>query len=296
MDELSSAGLVHEYVAGQARQRLAYIVNFRKHQKINRPNPGKLPAPSLTNEATAAMYLRRDGFLCHLCLEPIPTVRMLPPLDPYDPNCGPDMTPLNASLDHVVPRSLGGSDYPSNIRMAHVGCNKGRSNRGIEQFSRPKSVDRCLWWMRTNQPDSLGGALSNAVSESLFDSVSDALPEGKGREGKGEDGEEDSPPKTSKLGFAEFYAVYPKRVARQAAEKAWGKAIKGGANPEVVILAAKKFAATRAGQDPKFTPYPATWLNRGSWEDEDETPHLRVVGGYQPFVSNRDPSAWEDDL
>lgn len=32
-------------------------------------------------------------------------------------------------------------------------------------------------------------------------------------------------------------------------------------------MAAKRFAASRAGEDEKFTPYPATWLNGERWLD-----------------------------
>lgn len=34
------------------------------------------------------------------------------------------------SVDHIVPRSLGGSDDLENLRLAHWGCNQKRSNRG----------------------------------------------------------------------------------------------------------------------------------------------------------------------
>ena len=45
MDEVESAGLVVAYVGGKAAQRLAYLPGFLRHQKINRPQPSKLPAP-----------------------------------------------------------------------------------------------------------------------------------------------------------------------------------------------------------------------------------------------------------
>lgn len=34
-----------------------------------------------------------------------------------------------ASVDHIVPRSLGGDDSPSNLQLAHLGCNMDKSNR-----------------------------------------------------------------------------------------------------------------------------------------------------------------------
>lgn len=49
MTELENHGLVIAYTGGKSQQRLAYIPSFLKHQKINRPNPSKLPAPPSLN-------------------------------------------------------------------------------------------------------------------------------------------------------------------------------------------------------------------------------------------------------
>ena len=34
------------------------------------------------------------------------------------------------SVDHIIPRSKGGSDDPVNLRLTHWGCNQKRGNRG----------------------------------------------------------------------------------------------------------------------------------------------------------------------
>lgn len=66
-------------------------------------------------------YLReRDGDCCQLCRGGI--LFHLP--------SGPRGDDLGASVDHVVPRSEGGSDDMANLRLAHWGCNRKRSNRG----------------------------------------------------------------------------------------------------------------------------------------------------------------------
>ena len=71
-------------------------------------------------------------------------------------------------------------------------------------------------------------------------------------------------------GFAEFWKTYPKKVGKDAAEKAWNRKVK---TPETIraILEAVK---TQAGSDAwkkdggQFVPNPATWLNAGRWKDE----------------------------
>lgn len=140
MEELTEAEMVLPYRGGKSQQQLGWIINFRKHQRINRPQPGKLPPPSLQSQVVRNAYLRRDGFRCALCGEEIEAVRV-----------GKEhVQKLVPSLDHIVPRSKGGDDYPTNIRSVHFGCNASRGNRSED--------------------------------ESLIDSVNDSRPEGKGKE------------------------------------------------------------------------------------------------------------------
>ena len=77
----------------------------------------------LLAEAKSEPYLReeifeRDGWVCQLCDEPIdPTIR-------YEDDPGEC-----ATIDHVVPLSLGGDDTPANVQAAHGSCNYGKCNR-----------------------------------------------------------------------------------------------------------------------------------------------------------------------
>lgn len=85
-----------------------------------------------------------------------------------------------------------------------------------------------------------------------------------------------------------FWVHYPRKRAREAARKAYRAIIKGGkASIADIELGVMRFAQERTGQDPKFTPYPATWLNDGGWADEPEQPHGtaprdRQARGYVP--------------
>lgn len=71
--------------------------------------------------------------------------------------------------------------------------------------------------------------------------------------------------------FDRFWAIYPRRIGKGAARKAWATAITT-TTPDTIILGLQKYAPTRTGQDPQYTPHPATWLNQQRWEDEPETP------------------------
>jgi hypothetical protein len=71
--------------------------------------------------------------------------------------------------------------------------------------------------------------------------------------------------------FAEFYAAYPRKKSPADAETAWTKAVDTlGADPAVIIEAARLFAMANRTKDPEYLPYPATWLNRRQWEDKPD--------------------------
>jgi hypothetical protein len=60
-------------------------------------------------------------------------------------------------------------------------------------------------------------------------------------------------------------------VAKEAARKAFAAARECIAL-DVLIAAVKRYADERAGQDPQYTKHPATWLNKGCWQDETSPP------------------------
>lgn len=70
-------------------------------------------------------------------------------------------------------------------------------------------------------------------------------------------------------GFAAFYEAFPRRTGRDAARRAFSAAIAKGATLAQMLMALDRDkGGDWLGQDTKFIPHPATWLNRGSWRDE----------------------------
>jgi hypothetical protein len=82
----------------------------------------------------------------------------------------------------------------------------------------------------------------------------------------------DSRGATKNGAFDEFWAQYPRKRSKQAAERAFKRAVKHGTAPQEIIAGAMRYAQERDGQEPKYTKYPATWLNDGCWEDEPSPP------------------------
>jgi len=95
--------------------------------------------------------------------------------------------------------------------------------------------------------------------------------------------------KSAPEGFEDWYAVYPRKKSRADAERAFSKIF-----PSLVALPAlmektRSFAASWEGKpeaERKYIPYPASWLNAGSYDDEPE--------GTKPAPVVRDPRTYTD--
>jgi hypothetical protein len=86
--------------------------------------------------------------------------------------------------------------------------------------------------------------------------------------------------------FEAWWLQYPRKVSKGAARTAYDRARKSGATGDELELGAMRYAATRTGEDPKYTKHGATWLNNKCWLDEPEPP--RSAG-----FDNRPPSGFQ---
>ena len=80
----------------------------------------------------------------------------------------------------------------------------------------------------------------------------------------------------AEIWFSEFWKVYPKHKAKAAAEKAFRK-VCTSADEFRRIMAGLNNAISRDWQniDPRYIPYPATWINGKRWEDEETSQKTR---------------------
>ena len=67
--------------------------------------------------------------------------------------------------------------------------------------------------------------------------------------------------------FATWYAAYPKKVGKGAAERAFKAALKK-TDLETLTAGRDRYIAATRDTDPKFIANPATWLNGERWADE----------------------------
>lgn len=70
--------------------------------------------------------------------------------------------------------------------------------------------------------------------------------------------------------FEDFYAAYPRHVGKDAARRAFEKAVKAGTPAADVVEGARCYAAATAaaGTETRYIAHPATWLNAGRWSDD----------------------------
>jgi hypothetical protein len=73
--------------------------------------------------------------------------------------------------------------------------------------------------------------------------------------------------------FEDFWGVYPRKVGKGAARKAYRHALTRASHAEI-LAGAKRYAASKP--DPEFTKHPTTWLNADCWLDEGKVLEFRT--------------------
>jgi hypothetical protein len=155
-----------------------------------------------------------------------------------------------------------------------------RSFLHIKRFEDHQKIDP-RWKTRCPacaQLDSLTPAETQvSLSEPQRDSPELTL----GRDGMGREIKTSSKTAASTAEFDAFWRGYPRKVGKEAARKAFAKALKS-ADAEAVMSGVAALRAEVAGKDPKFTPHPATWLSAGRWEDEPEESQISSGSPWDP--------------
>lgn len=74
------------------------------------------------------------------------------------------------------------------------------------------------------------------------------------------------------VSFDMFWAAYPRKVSKRAAQKAWQKLKPAEMLQAFEALPAHKAAWVAASTSTEYIPHASTWLNGARWEDEIEMP------------------------
>lgn len=123
--------------------------------------------------------------------------------------------------------------------------------------------------------------IPNNIEDNIADNTADNIGDNIPHTPKGVDAQERR--------FNEFWDLYPKKVGKEAARKAWKK-VKPDAELHERILAAidaAKVSDQWKREGGRFIPNPATWLNQGRWDDE---PMPAAQPGYQAPINQAMPA------
>lgn len=77
-------------------------------------------------------------------------------------------------------------------------------------------------------------------------------------------------------GFDIFWHLYPRKVGKPTARKAWQKATSRASAAEIEA-GLRDYLPVAATKEPQYIPHPSTWLNRDGWNDE-HTPDATPMG------------------
>jgi Helix-turn-helix domain len=83
-------------------------------------------------------------------------------------------------------------------------------------------------------------------------------------------GTSSSSPSATPHGFESWWSLYPRKVGKPEALRAYTRAVEKEA-PDVIIAALRQQVG-QLGKDLKFCPHPSTWLNQERWADTTEPP------------------------
>ena len=82
--------------------------------------------------------------------------------------------------------------------------------------------------------------------------------------------------------FADFWTLFPRRVAKKDAQRAWIRLTAQQRMEAIVALC--EWRRVWVNKDTEFLPHPATWLNGERWEDELPTEYTQTSASHRPFT------------
>jgi hypothetical protein len=174
-------------------------------------------------------------------------------------------------------------------------------NRDSESVKREREANRerqRAWVARKRASESVSDDVISRVNNDVTNGVSDGVTndsDGVGKERNGKERKGINTKKNCDDSFNEFWSVYPRRVGKQAAQKAFLKALTF-ADASVIIDGARRYANDPNRSD-EFTAHPTTWINQGRWEDDplparrDDSKQGQRRANFEAFIGQGQISA-----
>ena len=255
LNNLLKEGIINKYeVYGEV---YGEIPTFKTHQVINQ-REAKSTSPANCSETHVNAHASTYNIPSDACgVNVPPKIRAL--VFERDRNqCVRCQSTEDLTIDHIFPRSIGGTHAETNLRVLCRPCNSGRPVDG-DGLLKDLSID----------------GLTMADMKRMCTHVH-AHGEGKGKEGKRKGREEEGKGKegdnTAHSRFEEFWSEYPNKTDKKKSSIKFLKL-----NPDENLferimagLRAQKLWRDNAPEDEWVPEWrnPLTWLNGENWEDE----------------------------
>lgn len=242
LDDLAASGFIQRYeVDGK---RYLQVDSFTKHQMPHHKEIASvIPAPPGRQQMTRHAY------------EVSPALRQAI-FDRDDHECLCCQSHEKLSIDHIVPLAKGGDNSFENLQTLCMSCNsaKGDSTKDYRKSNVDPSMDQDRAKHGAPCPsDSLSLDSGFLIPDSLNPSP--------------------APVDSAEL-FSRFWKLYPRKVGKDKAEKAWAKIKVSQALFDKIVAALAKHRQLPGWtkDNGQFIPHASTWLNGKRWEDEVEIP------------------------
>ncbi len=261
LDELQCAGFVVRYQSGES----SYIAvpTWQEHQQphykealsIIPPPPGSTPdsykATPVGREQRDRIF-ERDGYHCRSC-----------------------SSKTDLSIDHVIPRSMGGDSSDDNLQVLCRKCNSAKNNRMASQSR--ADVDPTLAGDSQDEPGSsclVSCLVSCHGSGEEHCPTDEPLDAGADPDDEVIEGElvpvrlQDGPT------FRQFWDAYPRREKRIPAERSWNRLTRTKREQAVTVAAhmSDLWAKGLGPERKSLVMLAATFLNQERWDDWDDGP------------------------
>lgn len=164
-------------------------------------------------------------------------------------------------------------DVPDGKVYVHDYTEHNRTSEGVKRSSEAGRKGAKARWEKENNTAVSRADRMRLVSDPQCEN--DEIAMAREREREKERKNTKTPPKASPE-FDSFWVSYPRKVGKDAARKAFAKAL-ARTDFGTVMAGVEGLRIRVAGKDQQFTPHPSTWLNEGRWDDEDTAPAMAAV-------------------
>lgn len=187
---------------------------------------------------------------------------------------GAERTDEALLLDHGLWRDLGDGSAQIHDFLEHQ-----RSASEVKRASDKAKDAAAARWMPPTDAQRNASSIASSIESGMPDAMRSASESSMPREREREKERTTTSPASQAVSeFASWYAHYPRKTGKAAAEKAFIKALKT-TELETLMAGVIRYARDPNLPEKQYIPHPSKWLNDGRWDDDPLPPK---TGGAPP--------------